>query len=83
MRDHQRGAAFHQPLQRLLHGALAVRIERAGGFVQQQDRGILEQRTRNRHALLLAAGQARAALAQFAGVALGQGADEDLTLIHK
>ena len=28
MRDDQRGAAFHQPLQRLLDGAFALRVER-------------------------------------------------------
>ncbi|KAG0733930.1 hypothetical protein G6F23_012871 [Rhizopus arrhizus] len=54
---HPARAAGHQPLQRLLHAVLALRVQRAGGFVQQQDRCVLQQRTGNRHALLLAAGQ--------------------------
>jgi len=52
--DHQRGAPRHQALQRLLHRTLALRVQRAGGLVQQQDRRVLEQRTRDRDALLLA-----------------------------
>ncbi len=60
-------------LQRLLHGALALRVERAGGLVEQQDRRVLQQRARDRDALLLAAGQARAALAEFGVVALAAG----------
>ena len=42
MRDHQRGAAFHQPLERVLHGALALRVERGRRLVEQQDRRILQ-----------------------------------------
>ena len=76
MRDHQRGAARHQVFQRVLHGALALGVERGGGFVEQQDRGILQQGAGDGDALLLAAGQARAAFAEFAGEALGQGVEE-------
>ena len=36
--DNQRGAALHEMLERGLHQALALSVERAGGFVQQQDR---------------------------------------------
>ena len=63
-------------LQRGLHGAFALRIEGGCGFVQQQDRRILQQRAGDGDALLLAAGQARAAFAQLLAEAIGQGADE-------
>ena len=74
--DDQRGAALHQSFQCVLHRAFALRIEGTGRFVQQQDRRVLQQRAGDDDALLLAAGQARAALAQFAGETFGKFADE-------
>ena len=38
VRDDQRGSRFHQPLQRDLHHALRLRVERGRRFIQQQDR---------------------------------------------
>ena len=74
--DDQRGAAGHRALQRGLHHALALGVQRAGGFVQQQQRRVLQHRAGDADALALAAGQAHAALAEEAGVALGQRHDE-------
>ena len=49
-----------------------LRIERRRRFVEDQDRRVLQQRARDRDALLLAAGQLQAALADFGFVAVGQ-----------
>ncbi|MNJ74760.1 hypothetical protein D3C77_717420 [compost metagenome] len=64
MGDHQRGAPAHQAGQCLLDQVFALCIEGAGGFVQQQDWCVDQQRPGNRQALALPAGQADAALAQ-------------------
>ena len=53
--DHQRGALRHQLVERLLHQLFAFGVQRAGGFIQQQDRRIAQQRASNRDALLLPA----------------------------
>ena len=74
--DDQRGAAGHQPVQRILHQPFAFGIERAGCLIQQQDRRIAQQRAGNRHALALAARQARTAFTQLGIQALGQFAQE-------
>ena len=64
--------ALERGVQRGLHHALALGVQGAGGFVQQQQRRVFQQRARNRNALALAAGQAHTALAQKGGIALGQ-----------
>ena len=66
--------------QRLLDRRFGLRIECAGGFVQQQDRCIPQQRTGDGDALPLSAGQAHAALAEFGGVPAGLGDDEVVRL---
>ena len=76
VRDDQRGAVAHEPLQRVLHQPLALRIERAGGLVQQQDGRVLEDGARDGDALLLPARQPRAAFAEEGVVAFRQPADE-------
>ena len=55
MRDHERGAAGHQPRQRALHQRLAFGIERRGRFIEQEKRRIAQDRARDRDALALAA----------------------------
>ena len=55
MRDHQRGALGHQPLERGLHEFFGLRIERGGGLVKQEQRGVAQDRARDRDALALAA----------------------------
>ena len=59
--------------QRLLHGQLAFRIERAGRLVEQQDGRIAQDGAGERDALALAAGQRHAALAEPRCVALRPG----------
>ena len=76
MRDHDRGAILHQPRQRILDQALGFRIQRAGGFVQHQDRRILQKCAGHRDALALATRKQRTALAHPAVDAVGQFADE-------
>jgi hypothetical protein len=74
--DQDRGAAGHQPLQRRLDLGLALGVERAGGLVEQQDRGVLQEGAGDGDALALAARQARPGLADDGVVALGQVQDE-------
>ena len=55
MGDDEHGAAFLETVERDLHMALAGRVERAGGFIEQEDRRILEKRTGDGDALAFAA----------------------------
>jgi hypothetical protein len=57
MGDDQRGAPGAQPGQRLLHQRLVLGIQRAGGFVEQQDARVAQQRAGQRDALPLPARQ--------------------------
>ena len=65
MRDYQCGAVLHQAWQRFLNQVLALRIEGAGGFVQQQNRRIHQQRAGDRQALTLAAGKSEAGVPKW------------------
>ena len=76
VRDHQRGAVAHQFFQRGLHQRLALRVERRGGLVEQQERRVAQDRARDRDALALAAGQRHAALAELRLEAARQPVDE-------
>jgi hypothetical protein len=49
--DHEGGAAGEQPVDRLLDEPLALRVERAGGLVEDEDLRVLEDRARDRDAL--------------------------------
>jgi hypothetical protein len=62
VRDDDGGAPGGEALEGGLHEALADGVQRAGGLVQQQDLGVLQQRPRNGDALLLAAAQQYAML---------------------
>ena len=53
--DHHRGAAPGDSVERFLDGLLGAAVERRGGFVEDQDRGVLEQGAGDGDALLLAA----------------------------
>ena len=57
MRDHERGPALHEPPQRLLDKDFALRVQRAGRLVQQQDRRVTQDRPGQRDSLPLPAGQ--------------------------
>src|ERR1700733_206049 len=55
MRDHQRGAALAQLGKRFLHILLRFGIKSRSGFIEQNDRRVLDQSARNGDALPLAA----------------------------
>ena len=76
VRDHDGGAVLAEMLDRLLHLLFGFGIERGGGFVEQDDRRVLDQRARDRDALALAAGQLRAVLADRRVVAEREAHDE-------
>ena len=80
MRDHQRGAAARDPLQRFLDFMLGVAVERRGRLIEHQDRRRLQHRARDRHALLLAAGQFQAAFADLGLIPLRRHPDEAVDL---
>ena len=63
VRQDQRGAPGHQPVERLLDHRLVLGIDRRQRLVQHQDRRVAQQRPGDRDALALAAGKLRAALA--------------------
>src|SRR5690606_8375459 len=76
VRDHERGAAAHELVERRLNLRLALAVERAGGFVQDEDGRVLEEGAGDGDALALSAGEGGAALADHGGVAFGQRLDE-------
>ena len=57
MRNHDYGAVFCQNRERLLNQSFVLRIGKCCGFIQYDDRGVLEDRPRESHTLLLAAGE--------------------------
>lgn len=66
----------YQSGDRLLDQYLILRVEGCGCLVQQDDGRILQKRPCNRNALLLTAGECRAALSHDGLVAIGQSHDE-------
>ena len=76
VRDDERCPARRQAGQRVLHQPLGLRVQRAGGLVQQQDRGVLQDRAGQRNPLALAARQARSPVTKPRFVALRQRGDE-------
>ena len=69
--DGDDGAALPHFLQGILNIALCLAVERAGCFVQQQDRRVFQQGSRNAHALLFTARQLEPAFADLSGIAFG------------
>src|SRR5437879_13783523 len=57
MGDANRGASLHQVLERCLNGALRFRSQGTGGFVQDQDRRVLQEGPGNSQPLSLTSGQ--------------------------
>ena len=76
MGDHKHRAFLHQIRQRSLHQLLGFGIEFGSGFVQNQDRRILQQGAGNRQPLPLPAAQALATFTQYRLISLGHGHDE-------
>ncbi len=66
----------HQAVQCLQHQALALRVQRAGGLVQNQDGRVAQDGAGDGHALPLPAGQLHAAFADPRLIALRKGADK-------
>jgi hypothetical protein len=63
-------------IERRLHQPLAFRIERARGFVQEQDRRVAQDRARDGDALALPTRESRAPFTEEGVVTLGQLAQE-------
>ena len=85
--DDEGRAALHELRQRLLDQVLRLRVHARGGVVEDEDARVQEQRARDGHALLLAAGEGDAALADPGVVAVREGHDEvvdvgDLGSVH-
>ena len=76
VRDHHHGLAPGQLLDGGLQLVLVLRVHVRRSLVQQHDGRVLQQRSRDGDALLLAARHRRPALAQHRGVALRQRLDE-------
>ncbi len=76
VRDHERGARVAHFLEARLDLALGLGVERGGRLVEHQDARALQDHARDRDALLLAAREFQAALADRAPVAVGQRGDE-------
>src|ERR1019366_6728789 len=76
VRDNEDGPALGDQRHVLLDDPLAFIVERACGFVKDQDTGIHHQGASDRDALALAARQARATLAQDGVVSVGELEDE-------
>src|SRR5579885_2547491 len=72
VRDSQRRASLHQRLQSGLDQTLRMRIERARGLIEDQDARIFQDHAGDGDALLLAAGELIAALANYRIVTLVQ-----------
>lgn len=60
--DDEHRAAARRSVERLLHHALGFRVQGAGGFIQHQDAGVLDQGAGDGDALFLAARQRRTSL---------------------
>src|SRR6266853_3712090 len=76
VRDHERRAAGAQPPQGGKHDLFGNGVERRRGFVEDQDRRVLDDGARYAEALAFAAGQAAAGLGDFGVVALREVRDE-------
>ena len=66
VREDQRRAALHQPVERLLDHGLVLGVDGGERLVEDQDRRVPQERARDREALALAAGEPRPALADDA-----------------
>src|SRR6267143_7176466 len=76
MCDHERCAALHERLERLLDVALGFAVQSGGGLVENQHRRVLEERARDGEPLPLPAREAHAVLPDHGLEALCHFADE-------
>src|SRR5690606_10662362 len=70
--DDEGGAALHQAPQGVLDEELALRVERAGRLVEEQDRGVAQDGPGEGDALALAAGEFDAPLPHQGGETVGE-----------
>ena len=61
--DHETGATLHQALESFLNQALGGGVDTGGGFIEDQNRRIGQQRARDADALFLAHTELHAAFA--------------------
>src|SRR6185369_5602094 len=76
MRDDEARSRVHRGFERLLDDGLALRVERARGFVEDEDLRIFQERACDRDALPLASREVHAALAEARVVAAFELRDE-------
>ena len=76
MRDHETSAMRHQMFERFLNQPLRRCIHARGRFIENQNRRIFQQRTRDRESLLLADAQLYSAFADDAAQTIRQSIDE-------
>src|ERR1017187_8442402 len=76
VRDDDNGAVLHQVRQRLLYQHFALRVQMAGGFVENQYGRVLQQGAGDGEALPLSAGELDAAVADHGLVAFREAHDE-------
>ena len=76
MGDHERGAAFHQVVQRLLDHGLVLGVDAGESLIQYQDGRVFQQRPGDGDTLFLPAGQPHRPLSDDGVVALWEVADE-------
>ena len=76
MSDHETGFGAHQTIQCLAHLRFALHVEACHRLVQDQDRGVADQRARDGDALLLAARKSGAAFADDRVITILQFANE-------
>src|SRR3954463_14864205 len=69
MGDHYRGLSFRHSPQVILDRPLGFGVERAGRFIENQDRRIIVKSARNRDPLSLSAGKGESGFANFRFVA--------------
>ena len=60
MGDDDRGSGGHQIFERILDQTLRIRVQRRGRLVKNQNRRVLEQRSRDGQTLALPAGKLHA-----------------------
>ena len=73
--DHQHRPPCEQRVERPHHLALSLDVEVGGGLVEDEDGSVMEDRSGDRQALALAAGEVLALLAHVGVVPLGQAGD--------
>ena len=76
VRNHEARAPGHKPFQGLLDQLLRRRVHRGGGFIQDEQRRVLEQRPRDADALLFPDAQLHAAFTDPGIIAVGKFLDE-------